>query len=74
MAAKHTLRDVAFGKLRAAKGMLLQHDWSNAIYLAGLAVECLLKARVCGDRNLAKWPETPKEFSVCGCSPESQPL
>lgn len=61
MAAKHEFRDNAYAKLRAARKLLIDRDWGNATYIAGLALEILLKARICADRGLSKWPATKAE-------------
>jgi len=64
MLTKEQLRDIAWRQLRAANSLFDQKMWDAAVHDCGYAVEMMLKARICIDRALAGFPETPREFTA----------
>lgn len=62
MLSRLQLREIAWQKLRAAATLLEAGDWDTATHVCGVAVELILKARICVDKQLPGWPESDGEF------------
>lgn len=60
------LQRVAWKKIRVSKTLLETHNFEEAAYTAGYAVEIILKARACVDLNFARWPKHASEFKLKG--------
>lgn len=59
---KRTVFEQVARRMLADARFLLRHGrWHTAVYVAGYAVECLLKAMVCEHKGLERLPE---EFEV----------
>jgi hypothetical protein len=60
------LRDSAWDSLRSARLLADNRKWLKAVGEAGMAIELILKTRVCSEMNLSKWPDSRGDAKLIG--------